>query len=156
MNSIVQNYYPSLREYQALRTQMMQILTDADLLYAPQGNQTLGELCREIGEIQHAYVHSFRIFSQNFTYRHKQPGLDKSVAKLKGWFEKLDADLLEVVSALSEETIETRKIERGFEVTPQAQLEIYKEALLIFYGKASVYLKALGKELPEQWRAWIA
>jgi hypothetical protein len=34
-------------------------------------------------------------------------------------------------------------------------LEIYKEALLIFYGKTSVYLKATGKELPEQWLAWI-
>jgi hypothetical protein len=28
--------------------------------------------------------------------------------------------------------------------------------LLIFYGKASVYLKALDKTLPEQWQAWIA
>jgi hypothetical protein len=33
---------------------------------------------------------------------------------------------------------------------------IYREALLIFYGKASIYLKALGKTLPEQWQAWIA
>jgi IS605 OrfB family transposase len=31
----------------------------------------------------------------------------------------------------------------------------YKEALLIFYGKVSMYLKAIGKILPEQWQEWI-
>ncbi|MFP4346453.1 MAG: hypothetical protein ACLFU8_17340 [Anaerolineales bacterium] len=39
---------------------------------------------------------------------------------------------------------------------PHVQLEIYKEALLIFYGKVSVYLKALGKVPSEHWQAWIA
>jgi hypothetical protein len=32
---------------------------------------------------------------------------------------------------------------------------MYREALLIFYGNASVYLKALRKSLPPQWQAWI-
>jgi hypothetical protein len=32
---------------------------------------------------------------------------------------------------------------------------VFKEALLIFYGKSRVYLKALGKEMPKQWRSWI-
>lgn len=39
---------------------------------------------------------------------------------------------------------------------PTFQLEVYKEALLIFYGKASVYLKAMGKPRPPQWRERIA
>jgi hypothetical protein len=39
---------------------------------------------------------------------------------------------------------------------PTFQLEVYKEALLIFYGKASVYLKAMGKPRPQQWQEWIA
>ena len=33
--------------------------------------------------------------------------------------------------------------------------ELCREALLVFYGKASVYLKAMGKERPEQMRDWI-
>ena len=50
-----------------------------------------------------------------------------------------------------------RKIDRGggFIISPAIQLEIYKEALLIFYGKADVYLKAMGKPRPEQWTVWI-
>ena len=34
-------------------------------------------------------------------------------------------------------------------ITP---LNIYKEALLIFYGRSKIYLKALGKPVPEHWR----
>jgi hypothetical protein len=36
-------------------------------------------------------------------------------------------------------------IDRGgdFKLSPQGQLDAYKEALLIFYGKVDVYLKAL-------------
>jgi len=48
-------------------------------------------------------------------------------------------------------------IDRGgdFKLPPRIQLEVYKEALLIFYGKTDVYLKAMGKALPTQWREWI-
>jgi len=61
------------------------------------------------------------------------------------------------VAALSEEEIKTRQIDRGgWSVTPLVQLQVYQEALLIFYGKASVYLKAMGKPRPQQWREWIA
>jgi hypothetical protein len=59
---------------------------------------------------------------------------------------------------LSEEDIQGRQVDRGgsFKIKPPIQLNIYQEALLIFYGKASVYLKAMGKTLPEQWKDWIA
>jgi hypothetical protein len=59
------------------------------------------------------------------------------------------------VSALTDEQVKNGIIKRGFDVRPNIQLDIYKEALLIFYGKASIYLRALGKPLPERWPAWI-
>ena len=48
-------------------------------------------------------------------------------------------------------------IDRGedFKVPPRIQLEIYREALLIFYGKVMVYLKAMDKPRPDIWNAWI-
>lgn len=50
MNSIMQNDYPVFRLYQALRTQLMGLLSDDDLAFSPGGdNPTLGELCREMG-----------------------------------------------------------------------------------------------------------
>ncbi|MCA9969041.1 MAG: DinB family protein [Anaerolineales bacterium] len=159
MNSILTDAYPLFELYQALRSQLMDLLTDADLAFTPGGaNPPLGELCREIGEVQQAYIDSFASFTQDFAYRTETPGLSGSVAMLRGWYTNLDADLKAVIAGLSEEDVQTRRIDRGhdFKVPPRMQLEIYKEALLIFYGKTSVYLKLMGKELPPQWQHWIA
>ena len=77
--------------------------------------------------------------------------------RLSEWFSGLDRDLGEAVEALTEDDVQTRLIDRGhnFKVKPFVQLEIYKEALLIFYGKSSVYLKAMGKSPSERWKHWI-
>jgi hypothetical protein len=144
--------------YQALRNQLMEILADDDLGYRLAGeNATLGALCREMGEVEYAYIQSFRSFKQDFSYRNEAPGLEGSVENLSAWFAELDRELKATIEALSEEDIKSRTIDRGggFTLLPRIQLEIYKEALLIFYGKVSVYLKAMGKTLPKQWQEWI-
>lgn len=159
MNSIIQGYWPIFQLYQALRTQLMEILTDEELRYTVGGaNPTLGSLCRTIGEVEQAYIQSFKTFKLDFSYHHPDPELEQSVAKLTAWFAELDQELQATVAALSEEEIQQRTIYRGenFVIPIQIQLEIYKEALLIFYGKASVYAKTLGKTLPHQWQEWIA
>lgn len=158
MNSLIENYYPTFELYQSLRAQLMQILTDEDLMFETGGeNVTLGVLCRQIGETEHSYIQSFRNFTQEFDYRNDQPGLAESAERLVAWYVVLDTELKGVISALSEDDLANRKIDRGggFIVSPAIQLEIYKEAMLIFYGKADVYLKAMGKSRPEQWTAWI-
>ncbi len=158
MNSLITDYYPTFRMYQALRTQLMELLSDDDLRYSVGGeNPTLGALCVEIGEVQHAYIQSFMDWRMDLSYRNPEPGLAESVSQLAAWYRVLDAELEAIISHLSEEDIKTRQIDRGgWSTTPLIQLEVYKEALLIFYGKASVYLKAMGKPRPQQWREWIA
>ena len=107
---------------------------------------------------QRAYIDSFHTFKQDFSYRNEEPGLEGSTERLKAWFQELDAELKSAVEALSEDDIANRVIDRGgdFQLRPRVQLEVYKEALLIFYGKVDVYLKAMGRARPEQWREWIA
>ena len=158
MNSIMQEVYPLFEMYQALREQLMSSITDTDLQVTLGGdNVTLGALCKEIGEVEYAYIQSFKTFKQDFSYRNEEEGLDQSVERLTDWFKALDQDLKSTLESLSEEDIQNRTIDRGenFILPPRIQLEVYKEALLIFYGKASVYLKAIGKIPSDQWQAWI-
>ena len=158
MNRIMKDQYPLLRLYQSLRNQLLEIIDDNDLQYSPGGtNTTLGELCRRIGEVQESYRRSFLTFEQTFDPQATDLELPSDVAGLVGSYEELDQALEEAVSSLSEEKIKNQKIDRGagFLVSPSVQIEIYKEALLIFYGKTSVYLRAMNKELPSQWLEWI-
>ncbi len=158
MNRLMTDYYPLFELYQALRSQLMAMLSDEDLSFQLGGeNLPLGLLCREIGEIEVSYIRSFESFSQDFTYRNEEAGLEGSVARLTTWYEQLDSKLETVMTGFTDEELENSHIDRGgnFIISPRIQLEIYKEALLIFYGKVSVYLKAMGKTLPEQWLAWI-
>jgi uncharacterized damage-inducible protein DinB len=149
-------------EYQALRNELLEILSDGDLGFRIGGTSaSLGALCREIGEVEHSYVESFRTFRQDFAYRNADRLLERSVVALSSWYAELDRDLTAAVEALSEDDIANHRIIRSdfdvddFSPLPNIQLDIYREALLIFYGKVSVYLRAMGKALPGHWQAWI-
>jgi uncharacterized damage-inducible protein DinB len=158
VNSIMTGYYPIFEMYQALRNQLMEILTDADLDYTPGGtNPPLGVLCREIGEVERAYIESFKTFKLDFSYRNLEPGLEHSVARLSAWFTGLDRELKATIEGLSEDEIQQRVVDRGgnFKLPPQINLSVYNEALLIFYGKVIVYLRAAGKPVPQQWSDWL-
>ena len=158
MNSIMTGYWPLFRLYQRMRMQLMQMVTDKELLFSPGGaNPPLGVLCREIGEVERAYIDSFKQFSIDFSYRNSEPGLERSVSRLVTWFAALDEELQATIEGLSEEDIQQRKVDRGgdFRIPVRHQLAIYQEALIIFYGKVSVYLKVMGKALPEHWHEWI-
>ena len=163
MNSLVRDHLPAtfFAEYLSLRDQLLATLDDDDLGRNLGGaTLTLGALCREIGEIETAYVESLRTFRQSFD-QHADPRLESSVEALRTWYGQLDAELLDAVAALDEETIATRRIVRAdfpeefFSPLPAVQLDIYREALLIFYGKVSVYLRAFGRPLPGNWSDWI-
>lgn len=158
MNRIISEQYGLFRLYQRLREQLLATLSDDDLAFTPGGaNPTLGYLCVEIGEIERAYIDSFRSFALSFDYRHADRSLEGSIAGLREWYAALDADLYAAIEALSDEDIANRLIDRGhgFLIPANIQFEIYKEALIIFYAKTTVYLKLLGKMPSEQWQHWL-
>lgn len=157
MNSLMQNQYPVFRLYQALRQQLMPLLSAADLHFRPGPDAlTLGALCLEVGETERAYIDSFLTWKQNFDYRHPEPGIAGSVTALTAWFDALDQELEGVLAAMSEDEL-ARHVVRGpdFTLPVPIQLEVYKEALLIFYGKVSIYLRLMGQPRPQQWQEWI-
>ena len=164
MNPLIRDHLKAtfFEEYQSLRGQLMAILADDDLRFQLGGESaTLGALCREIGQIEYAYVESFRTFTQDFGYRNEDPRLERSVDALVAWYADLDREMTAVLGTLGEDDILNRRIVRGdfdaefFSPLPRVQLDIYREALLIFYGKVSVYLRAMGRPLPGDWSDWI-
>ena len=155
MNLFMQQHGEMYHETQVMREQLMDILTDADLAFTPGGsNPTLGEICKEMGDVEYAYIGSFKLLKHDWSYKNPEPGLAGSVSQLKAWFSKLDEQLKAVMEGLSDEDL-TKTIDRGWPVGVGTQLHIYREALLIYYGKLAVYLKAMGKTMPDQWKGWI-
>lgn len=147
-----------LQLYSELRDQLMNSLEQADLAFTlPGANPSLGQHCLLIGEIQHSYLVSFQTYQQNFEFRQPDSSLANDLDGLKRWYSQLDKDMFSLLEKLPEETVEGQTIDRGhdFVVDFRTQLDIYREALIIFYGKVSVYLKAMGKELPGRWAHWI-
>ncbi len=155
MNTIINDELPGNHD---LRDQFFDMINDHDLSYKlPGHNPTLGELCDELGQIQQVYTHSFRTFTLDWAYRDSKPDSINSVASFNAWFAALDADMYAALSVLSEADVQKPQIDRGhgFIASPFVQFQVYREALLIFYAKASVYLRALEKPINDQWKAWV-
>jgi hypothetical protein len=142
----------------ALRTQMMDSLTDADLAFQFPNNPTLGELCRDMGYVERAYIDSFKTLRHPWeVLGNKEPGLDGSVERLKAFYKMLDEEFEAVLLAIPDADLQTKMIDRGggFMMPLGGQFHTYREAMLIHCGKCSVYLRAMGKPLNQQWRDWI-
>ena len=136
----------------------MDTLTDDDLAFSPGGeNPTLGKLCRELGETQYAYVQSFEHFKIDFSYRTNDDSYLSSVDRLKAWYQQLDQELEAVLETVTDEDVAEKQMDRGgYHVPVYISLDVFREALLIFYGKVSVYLKAMGKARTQMWQDWVA
>jgi hypothetical protein len=66
----------------------------------------------------------------------------------------MEADMKSTLEAMSDEDLK-KVVERGFQVPIDVQMQIYRQALLIFFGKASVYVRAMNKALPQSFKEWI-
>jgi len=156
MNRYMQEKWPWIEGTHAMRSQLLDSLSDADLAFNPGGqNMTLGALCRQIGEIEYSYLQSLKTFQQDWSYRNTDAGLENSVSRLKAWFQTLDEEMKATVAALSDEDLKKTVDRGGYAMPVELQLDVYLQALLIFFGKATVYLKAMNKSLPQQIEEYI-
>ena len=157
MNRFMQEMWPWIEGSHAMRTGLLYILNDADLAFTPGGqNMILGALFRQMGEVEHSYIQSLKTFQQDWSYRHTEAGLDSRIAKLEAWFQALDTEMEAIVAAFSDDDLQ-KLVDRsgGNRVPVVFQLEVYLQALLIFFGKATIYLKAMNKPLPEAVQEYI-
>lgn len=156
MNRYMQEKWSWVEGTHAQRIELLDSLSDADLVFNAGGtNMTLGALCRELGEIEHSYIESLKTFKQDWSYRNTEAGLDGSVARLKAWYQKLDEEMKAVLSAFSDDDLQTTIDRSGFAAPVEMQMDIYLQALLIFAGKASIFIRAMNRPLPGSMQDWI-
>ena len=156
MNRIMNEKWPWIEAAHGMRSQLFNILSDADLAFSPGGQtMTLGALCRQMGETEHAYIQSLKTLKQEWSYRHPEADVASHVARLKAWFHTLDDEMQAALAAFADED-GNKPIDRGGEAVPVAfQLEVYVQAVLIFLGKAMIYVKAMNKALPQSFQEYI-
>jgi hypothetical protein len=156
MNRMMNEKWPWIEAAHEMRSQLLDLLSDADLAFHPGGqNMTFGALCRQMGETEHAYIQSLKTLKHEWSYRNTEADVVSSVARLKAWFHTLDDEMQAALAAFSDDD-GNKPIDRGGEAVPVAfQLEVYLQAVLIFLGKATIYLKAMNKSLPQSFQEYI-
>ena len=156
MNRMMNEKWPWIEAAHGMRSELFDLLSDADLAFTPGGqNMTVGALCREMGETEYSYIQSLKTLKHLWSYRHSKVSLMSSIARLKAWFQTLDDELQVAISAFSEEDVH-KPIDRGGEaVTVEFQLDVYLQVVLIFLGKATIYLKAMNNPLPPLFQEYI-
>ena len=98
---------------------------------------TLGALCRQMGETEHAYIQSLKTLKQEWSYHHPEADVTSHVARLTAWFQTLDEEMQAILTTFWDEE-GNKTIDRGGgTVTVEFQLDVYLQAVLIFLGKAT-------------------
>lgn len=156
MNRYAQEKWSWIEGTHGMRMQLLDALNDEKLLFNPGGeNMTLGALCRESGDIEYSYIQSLKTFTQDWSYHNETLGIEGSVAQLKAWYQTLDDEMKALVEGFSDDDL-TKTIDRGgFTVPVDMQLDIYLQAQLIFFGKASIYCKTLNIEMTPTFKEYI-
>jgi hypothetical protein len=147
-----------IRGHHSMRDHLLTLVSDADLAYRlPGWNPTLGELLVELGDVQGVYTHSFETFTLDWAHRQLPPPSPITVGGLGTWFDMQDEAMRHALDRFTAEELQVHRIDRGygFIASPFVQHEIYREAVYIFYGKLSVYLKALERDAGDEWAAWV-
>ena len=147
-----------IRGHHSMRDHLLTVVSDADLAYRlPGSNPTLGKLLVEMGGIQGVYTHSFETFALDWAHRELPPPKPITIANLRAWFDAQDDAMKAALDRFTPEELHVDRIDRGhgFIASPFVQHEVYREAVYIFYGKLSVYLKALARDAGDEWAAWV-
>jgi uncharacterized damage-inducible protein DinB len=150
MKRFIQERWPWLEEVRDMRSQFLDMLSNADLAFSPGGqNIPLGALVRKMGDLEYSYIQSLKTGVRDLSYHNTEAGLESDLTRLKAWFQALDDEMLDTISAFSKEEL-TKRVDRGgFPSTVEREVDHYGEALLIFFGKASIYLKAMNTPVTE-------
>ncbi len=154
MNWLIERESEILNSTLNLRKSVLDIITDGELEVRLGGqSQSLREILLELAAWQGSYAKSFKTFKLSFV---PQPEHLSNVAEFKTHFEALDTELTENLKALTDADLE-KTVDRGtWSIPVTGQFHVFRENILIFAAKASVYLRIWNKPFDQQFKDWIA
>lgn len=156
MNRYFQEKWSWIEGTHGMRLQLLDALSDEHLSFNPGGeNVPLGALCRESGDVEYAYIQSLKTFKQDWSYHNDAPGIETSVAQLRAWYQQMDEEMKAIVEGFSDDDLKKPVDRGGYPAPVDMQLDVYLQAQLIFFGKASIYCKALGIEMTPTFKEYI-
>lgn len=147
-----------IRGHHSMRDHLLTLVSDAELGYElPGHNPTLGGQLVEMGENQGVYTHSFATFELDWAHREVPAPAPLTVAGLQAWFGEQDAAMKAALDRFTDEELRVERIDRGggFVASPFVQFQVYREAVYLYYGKLSVYLRALERDAGPGWAAFV-
>jgi len=147
-----------IQGHHSMRDLLLTVLSDADLEYElPGANPPLGAVLIELGNTQGVYTSSLETSALDWDHRRLQAPERLTIASLQEWFAAQDTAMKAALDRFTDEQLHEERIDRGggFLASPFVQHEIYREAVYIFYGRLSVYLRALNKDAGPDWTAWV-
>lgn len=132
----------------SLRDSVLGALQDTDLPCSPGGDAlSFHRLLLEQGEIQSAYTRLFQ--TGELTFDVQAPPDLGTVSQLAAWFRRLDADMWAALDALGNDDLDRPILRGGHSMPLGVTFYTYRESVFIFAAKASVYLRAMRREVPK-------
>ena len=157
MNRLIQQRAHMIDLSHTLRDEVFEGISDADLEFSPGGTApTLRALLLEQANVQAAYAESFRTLRLKFG--EATPAASQGTEELRERFARLDAELIAALEALSDDDLKRPhdpRSQRAPGYTVETSVYTYRESLLIFAAKASVYLRALNRPLPDLMKSFV-
>jgi uncharacterized damage-inducible protein DinB len=156
VNRYFQEKWSWIEGTHGMRLQLLDALSDERLAFNPGGeNVTLGALCRESGDVEYSYIQSLKTFKQDWSYHNETSGIETSVAQLRAWYQQMDEEMKALVEGFSDDDLKKPVDRGGYPAPVDMQLDVYLQAQLIFFGKASIYFKSLGIAMTPTFKEYI-
>ena len=155
MSDFMEKQQAVLEETISLRTKILNVVDNGNLDFSLGGRSlAFQDLLLEQANIQASYIKAFKTFKQDWSVK-ATAGQPLTIDALKHLFADLDKQLFATLEQLTKDDIEKLVDRGGWELSVEGTLIAYHEAVLIFTAKASIYLRAMGKNLTGQLEAWI-
>src|SRR5215472_4569258 len=96
MKRFIQERWPWLEEVRDMRSQLLDMLSNADLAFSPGGqNLPLGVLVCKMGDLEYSYIQSLKTGVRDLSSHNTEAGLESDLTRLKAWFQVLDNEMLD-------------------------------------------------------------